>query len=311
MSSLETPNLLAIDWGSSTLRGALLGATGQVLAQVESAHGLLNLSVGGWPAAFDASFGAWRAQWPQLPALMSGMVGSRQGWVEAPYCPCPVDAGDLATGLLWLQPGTLAIVPGVSLEAAISNSDDARHQSPPDVMRGEETQVFGALDLLGLRDATLVLPGTHSKWVTVRAGRITGLRSFMTGECYALLRHQSILARGLPAQDSAHIGPAFEQGVRRARDEGGLLHHLFGVRTLGLFERLPPEAAPSYLSGLLIGEELRCMAVTPAAPLVLIGAPALTERYARALATQAVAVQKVHEQATWRGLWAIAQRLRA
>ena len=129
---------------------------------------------------------------------MAGMVGSRQGWVEAPYCPCPAGLDDIAARLLRLTPaaGTtrrIAIVPGISCE----------HGGVPDVMRGEEIKILGALELLGIADATLVLPGTHSKWATVEGGRIRGFSTVMSGEFYALLRQHSILARTLAAPTMA------------------------------------------------------------------------------------------------------------
>ena len=164
---------------------------------------------------------------------------------------------------------------------------------------------------LGLDDATLVLPGTHSKWVTVQAGRITGLATHMTGECYALLRQQSILARTLPADDADWQREAFDRGVTQAGRPGGLLHHLFGVRALALFDRQSPAEGASYLSGLLIGEELRAAAPAPGAAVVVVGSPALTARYQRALAGCGVAAQTLGTEATWRGLAALAGRLPA
>jgi 2-dehydro-3-deoxygalactonokinase len=302
-SAPQAPALLAIDWGTTALRGALLAADGTVLAEQAAPRGLLSIAPGGWAAAFEAEFGAWRSAHPHIPTLMAGMVGSRQGWAEAPYCPCPAGLDDLAERLLWLQPGRLAIVPGLSTEP----------DGPPDVMRGEETQVFGALQGLGmgLADATLVLPGTHSKWVTVQAGRITGLATHMTGECYALLRQQSILARTLPADDDDWQPEAFDRGVAQAQRPGGLLHHLFGVRALALFGQQSPAEGASYLSGLLIGEELRAAAPAAGSRVVVVGSPALTSRYQRALGRCGVVAQAVGAEATWRGLAALAARLPA
>ena len=307
---IADPALLAVDWGTTALRGALLAADGRVLAERAAPRGLLGIAPGGWADAFEAEFGTWRAAHPGLPCLMAGMVGSRQGWVEAPYCPCPAGAADLAAHLLWLQPGQVAIVPGLSTD----------HAGLPDVMRGEETQVVGALRLLGLSEADsalFVLPGSHSKWVTVQAGRITGFATHMTGECYALLRGQSILARTLPADDAAWVPEAFDRGVAQARQPGGLLHHLFSVRTLALFDRLDAAGLACYLSGLVIGEELRAQLTAdrplakPAAArsVVLIGSAALTARYQRALAAWAIPAQVMGAEATWFGLAALAATL--
>lgn len=298
---MSEPALLAVDWGTTALRGALLAADGMVLAEHAAPRGLLSIASGGWAAAFEAEFGAWSAAHPGIPTVMTGMVGSRQGWAEAPYCPCPASLDDLVERLLWLQPGRLAIVPGLSTD----------RDGLPDVMRGEETQVFGALQGLGLRDATLVLPGTHSKWVTVQGGRITGFATHMTGECYALLRQHSILARTLPADDTDWQPEAFDRGVAQAGRPGGLLHRLFGVRALALFERQSPTEGASYLSGLLIGEELRAAAPEAGVPVVVVGSATLTARYRRALAGLGVAVQTAGAEATWRGLAALAAQLPA
>ena len=291
------PALLAVDWGTSALRGALLAADGTLLAEHAAPRGLLQVPSGGWAQVFDDEFGPWLAAHPGLLCLMSGMVGSRQGWAEAAYCPCPASLAQLAEHLLWLRPGRLAIVPGLSRES----------DGQPDVMRGEETQVFGALRQLGLQDASLVLPGTHSKWVQVAGGRVSGFSTHMTGECFALLRQQSILARTLPADEVAPWRPeAFDEGVARAQQPGGLLHHLFSVRSLALFERRDGPALLSYLSGLVIGEELRAQAPAPGQAVVVVGSEALTLRYRRALAQRGVALQSVGAEAAWRGLAALA-----
>ena len=298
---MAAPALLAVDWGSTALRGALLAADGTVLAEQAAPRGLLSIEPGGWAAAFEAAFGVWRAAHPQLPALMAGMVGSRQGWAEAPYCPCPAGLADLADRLLWIEPGRLAIVPGLSTE----------RDGLPDVMRGEETQVFGALQGLGLGlglgDATLVLPGTHSKWVTVQQERVTGFATHMTGECYALLRSQSILARMLPADDGVWAPDAFDAGVARAFEAGGLLHHLFSVRSLALFGRADGPALASRLSGLLSGEELHAQSLPAGAPVAVLGSAALAQRYQRALAQRGHPVTVVPADAGWQGLLAVAR----
>jgi 2-dehydro-3-deoxygalactonokinase len=177
-------------------------------------------------------------------------------------------------------------------------------------MRGEETQVFGALALLGLRSARVVLPGTHSKWVRASDGRIEGFCTFMTGEFYALLRQHSILARTLRESDGALDAGAFEQGLRHALRVGNLLHAAFSARTLSLFDRLPAPAGPSYLSGIVIGEELRSQALAPADdPVVIVGSPALTQRYELALRLLGVRSVAVGSEATWHGLWSIAKTL--
>jgi 2-dehydro-3-deoxygalactonokinase len=262
-------------------------------------RGILTVAPGEFPSVFAAA----TAQWPQSKdslCLLSGMVGSRQGWMEAPYSPCPAGFGDIASRLSWIEPRRIALVPGLSCETA----------GVPDVMRGEETQVFGALELLRLSSALLVLPGTHSKWVRVAERRIESFSTFMTGEFYALLRQHSILSRSLPPEDGELDEAAFLRGVEHALREGNLLRTAFSVRTLSLFDRVAAASLPSYLSGLVIGEELRSQALThDATPVVVIGAPALTRRYQLAMQVLGARTSCVGSEATWRGLWAIAQSL--
>ncbi len=289
--------LVAIDWGTSSLRGALLDAGGRVLEERSDARGILQVPAGGFPAVFAALFGDWM-QAPATRCLISGMAGSKQGWVEAPYCACPAGRVEVGRRIIDVDdalPGMrISIVPGLSDE----------HDGVPDVMRGEEVQILGAMTLMDVDEGVFVLPGTHNKWATVRKGRVTGFRTFMTGEFYALLSRHSILARTLEA-DAPLDEAAFVQGVARADNGQGLLHNAFGARTLALFERMPAQELSSYLSGLLIGEELRTQSLQAAGEVVLIGAPALTQRYALALRATGVATRTLGAEATWAGLHAL------
>ena len=290
--------LIAIDWGTSSLRGARLDASGQVLAAREFPRGILTVPPGQFEAVFNELFGDWM-QAPDALCLISGMAGSQQGWREAPYCPCPAGFAELGQHLLWLRPGRIALVPGLSClaEGALRT---------PDVMRGEEVQIFGALRLTQRGSATLVLPGTHSKWVQVQDGQVREFRTFMTGEVFALMSQHSILGKTLDL-NGAFDEAVFLQGVAQSQQAGSVLHHLFAVRTLGLFERLSAAQLPSYLSGLLIGEELRTQAASAdSAPLILIGSEALTQRYSLALKMRGIACQRHGAEATWAGLFALA-----
>lgn len=299
--------LLAVDWGTSSLRGAWLDRQGQPVEERSFDRGILTVPPGEFPIVFQDCFGDWM-QAENALCLMSGMVGSKQGWLEAPYCTCPAGFEEVAAQLTWVEPGRIAIVPGLECEHD-GLPDVKRLQRIPDVMRGEETQVFGALQLLGRQDALLVLPGTHSKWVRVQAGRIQSFATFMTGEFFALLRQHSILSRTLPASDGDFDSAAFDQGVTLALLGDSLLHTAFSTRTLSLFERLPAAALPSYLSGLVIGEELRTQTLQPNTHVVIIGSEALTRRYQNALALRDMPAQRIGSKATWAGLWAIAQTI--
>ena len=289
--------LVALDWGTSSLRGALLAADGRVLDERSLARGILTVDKGDFKAVFESCFGDWMQ--PGLLCLIAGMAGSQQGWLEAPYCPCPSGSSDIAAQLVWVETGRIAIVPGLSVDT----------DGIPDVMRGEETQVFGALQLLGIQAARLVLPGTHSKWVSVSNGCITDFSTWMTGEFYALLSRHSILERTLPSTDTPHDEAAFKQGVARALNGDGLLHTAFSTRTLSLFKRMASDALPSYLSGLVIGEELKCQQLKRGDSVVVVGAESLANKYAQALQLLDVTAQCLGRQAAWQGLRKIADTL--
>jgi 2-dehydro-3-deoxygalactonokinase len=292
------PALVALDWGTSSLRAWLLGHGGEAIAAKAAPLGVLNVPVGGFARAFREVCGEWLRE--PLPAIACGMVGSRQGWAEAPYAPCPAGFADLTHGFVWADAGEgrrVALVPGLSCV------DPA---GVPDVMRGEETQVFGALGNVG-GDGVFVLPGTHSKWVDVAGGRIERFATHMTGEVFAVLRTQSILGR-LMAADAPHDPAAFRRGWEATLgSDGGLLHRLFGARTLALFDRLTPAGGASYLSGLLIGDEVRnALAMRRPATATLIGEPALCGLYREVLAACGVEARIASAEATARGLWRIA-----
>jgi 2-dehydro-3-deoxygalactonokinase len=287
------PPLIAVDWGTSSLRGARLDAAGRVLEEKSAPLGILNVPNGDFAGVFASLFSDWMKPAGSV-CLISGMAGSRQGWAEAPYVSCPAGPDELTRRLHWIEPGRIALVPGLSDEQG----------DVPDVMRGEEVQIFGAMRLAGLTEGLFVLPGTHSKWATVQGGRITGFRTFMTGEFYGLLSQHSILARTLEA-DAALDEAVFRRGVARAGNGEGLLHNAFGVRALALFGRLSLPESASYLSGLLIGEELRFQELPSGSVVIVIGTAALTARYALALGQRGARVRAFGAEATWAGLRAL------
>lgn len=301
------PRMIAIDWGTTSLRGVLIDAAGQISDHRALPQGILQISPGGFEAAWQQHFGDWLAQSPAL-CLLSGMVGSRQGWQEAPYCPCPASFDALSQHLSWLttcSPVPCAIVPGMSF--APCHPVDAVH-GVPDVMRGEEIQVMGAQRLMGARSGLFVLPGTHSKWVAVQDNTVTQFKTFMTGELYALLAQHSILGKTLDSQAVLDT-PAFLQGVDRAQQPDVLSHMLFGVRALSLFNQLGTAPSASYLSGLLIGQEIKSMQPAPGTRVALIGSSSLSERYALALRHRGCETVAFHDEATWAGHLAIYDHL--
>ncbi len=293
--------LIALDWGSTRLRAFLLGEGGTVLATRDSGDGASTLhGAEAFARALADLVGDWRADHPGLKLLACGMVGSQHGWREAPYVRCPADAAALAAQALALDDGP-SLIPGLV--------DDT---GQPDVMRGEETQIVGALALHPelAEEACLVLPGTHSKWARVRGGRVTGFATHMTGELFALLRQHSVLNRLMPADGSSPASPeAFLKGVDAAREPGGLGHQLFAVRTLGLFKQLAPEQLPDYLSGLLIGHEIASELTGSLRHLALVGDPALCARYAHALQHLGRPAPLLLDNTAPAGLWRLSQTM--
>ncbi len=183
MPDSERTALIAIDWGTTSARAYRVGASGAILAARDAPLGIQNVHGDGFAAALDQLLGDWRAT--AAPRVACGMIGSRQGWAEAPYADCPVDLAGLGGALARTPGGELAIVPGRAVV------DPA---GVPDVMRGEETQLAGAFWPDDDR-VLAVLPGTHSKWAIVERGRLQTFATFMTGELYAVLLDHSILGR--------------------------------------------------------------------------------------------------------------------
>jgi len=294
--------LVAVDWGTSSLRGALINSEGVLLEKRAFPQGIMQVAHGQFQHVFEQRFGDWMAA--DTLCLISGMAGSRQGWREAPYCPCPSGFEDIAQHLQWIEKDRIGIVPGLS-----TWNDDT-----PDVMRGEEIQIFGALTSQHIHSAQFVLPGTHSKWAHVVDGKITAFKTFMTGEFYALLSQHSILAKTcLP--DAPLKKEVFIEGVMQSQKPGGLLHHAFSARSLALFEKLNPAQSSSYISGLLIGEEIksakdeRTDKLEDQTPLFILGNGQLTQRYGFAMEALDLSATALADEVTWTGLWALAQHL--
>lgn len=312
MHDNATPSvLIGLDWGTSSLRSYVFAGDGTVTDRRARPWGIQHLPEGGYEAAFRGVAGDWLQRSPGIPVLAAGMVGSRQGWREAPYVACPADAATIAAGLVAFDTdcGRLHLVPG------LSQAGDA-----PDVMRGEESQIIGAIvrEPALATESLLVLPGTHCKWVRIRDGSVVRFTTYLTGELYALLRDHSIIGR--PARDaaqnatpaSAPSGAAFARGVRTARDGGvsGISAKLFTTRSLYLVGDLPVADTLDYLSGLLIGEELRSVHAglddMRWPPCVLLGEPALCGRYREALAGFGADDVRSLDDTGPSGLWQIA-----
>src|SRR4051795_6907417 len=215
--------MIGIDWGTTSFRAFRIGRDGMIRDRRTSARGIVNVSDGRFGDTLRDEIGPWLAA-GEAHVLLSGMIGGRQGWKLAPHIPCPAGPSELAAALVdigfdWAK---VKLVPGVSgLDAS----------GVPELMRGEETQVFGVPTLL--RDGGVAcLPGPHSRWVRVQGGRVVSFTTHMTGEAYSALRGYTILVRTM--RDGALDGPPFDAGVARSGEPGGLLHHVFGVRALNL-----------------------------------------------------------------------------
>lgn len=294
---------LGIDWGTTSLRAYRLTAGGEPVEARRAEAGIRAIDDGDFEAAFEQIVGDWLDASPEVPVVLSGMIGSRQGWLEAPYLACPAAVADLGGALLPLdltRGRRVFIAPGLSTRSAAG---------VPDVMRGEEVQILGAVERLGLERAVLCLPGSHSKWARVEAARVIGFATYMTGEAFEALRRHTILGRTI--DHAAWDDAAFLAGVDRSAEHGGLLHHLFGVRAAGLFGELDPTRSGAFLSGLVIGHELRAATTDAGAdPVVLIGEPGLVRLYGEALDRLGVAAREGPGDAAARGLYRLAMHVK-
>jgi 2-dehydro-3-deoxygalactonokinase len=270
MSMNWAEGYIAVDWGTTNRRAWRLDPAGAVAEEMEDDQGILAVSGGGFPDAVCCI----RSRLGDLPMLMAGMIGSNRGWVEAPYVRCPAGLPDLAEHLLWIDAERAAIVPGVAYDP----------DSAADVMRGEEIQLLGAYSEGWIGpDSTLCHPGTHNKWVRLEDGRIAAFRTVMTGELFNLLKAHSILADLLVG--AAEPGPAFEAGVRHGLDHEDLTAELFSVRARTLLGKARLEDSSAYVSGLLIGADLKIgLRLAGDGETVIVGNPQLTRLFSAGLA---------------------------
>jgi len=302
-------HLIALDWGTTSLRAYRFDAAGEVVEARELPLGIQRIAAGG-AAGFERAFAQACGDWRSVgagPIIACGMVGSAQGWREAAYLEIPASVDALGRALTEVETdgAVVHIIPGLIARGPL-----------PDVMRGEETQVAGALAAGDAAagpggDAWFCLPGSHSKWVRVREGRIVELHSFLTGELFAALCEHTILGRTM-RPPAAPDDAAFDRGVGVARSpqaRAGILSTMFSARTLGLVGALAGEAQADYLSGLLIGSEIAGLEqiAAPLGDIILAGSDELCRRYRRALAGHGHAAAAIAPHATERGLWRIAR----
>ncbi len=278
-----TVEWIAVDWGTTNLRAFGMGREGLV-AQAVSEDGMGRLDRDGFEPALLRLIGPWLSDTRTIEVVACGMVGSRQGWHEAPYrtVPCtPLDPGSLVAAPTHDARIRVRIVPGL------------KQAQPADVMRGEETQIAGALAILPGFDGVICLPGTHSKWAHVSAGEVVSFQTYLTGELFALLSEASVLRHGM--QGDGWDEAAFDAGVSDALSRPERIGaRLFGIRAEGLIAGLGAAAARARLSGLLIGMELA--AARPywlGQAVVIVGSDRISMSYARALRMQGVEARLV------------------
>jgi 2-dehydro-3-deoxygalactonokinase len=290
-------SFIALDWGTTSFRAYHVESDGRVADTISAPEGILSVKDGRFEEALEHHIDAWDVK---LPVMAAGMITSRQGWIELPYLPCPASAADLARALHMHTTASgrrIAFATGLSYRAP---------NGMPDVMRSEEVQVFGSLDL-GVNH--FVTPGTHSKWITTQGDQLMRYSTYVTGEVYAALKDHTILGRLMkPGPDDEE---AFAMGVRAAlEDPAGFLHRIFSARSLGLFGELAPEAIASYLSGQVIGTEVaHAIRDNPKdAEYAVLASPGIGGRYVKAIEIAGLNVRYGDPQAIVKGLAIIARK---
>ncbi|MEP4197814.1 MAG: 2-dehydro-3-deoxygalactonokinase [Aliishimia sp.] len=268
---------IAVDWGTTHLR-AFAMAGREVLAQASSDQGMNTLARSDFEAALLTLIADWLTTGRTTQVICCGMIGARQGWVEAPYrsVPCRAGGGAMIRAQASDPRVNVHVLPGIS------------QANPSDVMRGEETQIAGFLALNEGWDGVICLPGTHSKWAHISAGEVISFQTFMTGELFALLTDQSVLRHSTSSAEWDN--DAFSQAISDtlSRPES-LAARLFRLRASDLLNATPSATARAQLSGFLIGAELA--AARPywlGQQVTVIGADSLAKTYIKALELQAI-----------------------
>jgi 2-dehydro-3-deoxygalactonokinase len=291
-------SFVAVDWGSTRFRAYRVEAKG-VSDRLSSARGISTTAPEALAATLVAELSPWRAwiEGERVPVLMAGMIGSNRGLRDAGYQRLPIDLDALAWADARVDVATpLATKVSIRAGLALARNDDF------DVMRGEEVQLYGAHHL---RPANLyVFPGTHSKWVSIEHGsgraQVRTFSTMMTGELHGWLVDDSMVCRGIP-DESGWSDEAFARGVARARAGGDVIEETFRTRARWLLGDLAPEAAPSFLSGLLIGHEIGVMTrrYPPAGPTIVVGEERLGALYTAAMRQLGVDAETVAGEAAF------------
>ena len=282
MQNKKEAKLIGIDWGTSSFRAYLINAEGLILDTVTSHDGILWVKNHAFEETLNKNIGHWLNDYQAIPIIASGMITSKNGWLETPYLSLPSSIDGFADGLTTfnLSSGhSVCFITGASLVGT---------NEIPDIMRGEETQIIGALSEINNSDQKqiMLLPGTHSKWVVTENDIINKFMTFMTGEIFALLKDHSILGTLIEAPQD-EISTGFLKGLKyRIKSDSSLLQQLFSARTLVLFDQLSTSEIADYLSGLLIGEEIKSSKdqfdLDENTTVYIIGGEELSQRYGTA-----------------------------
>lgn len=238
--------LLALDWGTTSFRAYLFDSEKNIIDSATASAGIMQCD-GGFEEVYYAQVGHWLKQYEGIPVIASGMITSKQGWVETPYLACPAGLDDLSKNLTSHQTtkgDTIHFVSGV-----------CQKTPTPNIMRGEETQMAG---LSSASAVTAILPGTHSKWIRMEDDTITYFSTFMTGEIFAALIQHTILGRLLTdGSDRESFSVGVHDGFSGEKEAGGILSKLFGARAMPLLGLMDPDGIRDYISGLLLGTEIQ------------------------------------------------------
>jgi 2-dehydro-3-deoxygalactonokinase len=291
---VRKPAFVAVDWGTSSFRGWLMAADGRVLAETRGPEGMLHCATAGFAPVLTNHRSRLGATL-DLPVLICGMAGAKQGWIEAPYLHTPTRLEALHDGAQRVDtPGDIRILPGIAQADAAA----------PDVMRGEETQLLGVTetDFTGL----VCIPGTHSKWIRIENGGVVSFTTYMTGELFSVIAQHSILKHAVEHDAaSPSADDAFRNGLQHALDTPAALPaSLFGLRAAQLLGFQQRADGAARLSGLLIGTEIADAGTRYGKqPVRLICAGALGDLYAAALTIAGFATNVVDaERASQQGL---------
>ena len=294
---MTEPAFVAVDWGTSSFRLWLVDRAGQVLAERRSDEGMMAAAKAGFPGVLQAHLSAVQVP-DHLPVLICGMAGAKTGWVEAGYVDTPAPLSAILK--------QAARVPGAARDIRILPGIAQHDTKAPDVMRGEETQLLGALGLNAAGEALVCMPGTHSKWVRVKDGTVAHFSTFMTGELFSVVSRETILSLAVAGAAEAEDTASFKSSLKAAFEAPAFAANLlFTARSRQLLFSSTPAAARETLSGTLIGAELAAglSGSVPKAGITLIASGRLAALYRQAFDALSVNANPIDaDEAVRRGL---------